>query len=67
MKQLKTREEILADFYRHGMSLSGWARTHNLPRQIVHDLLHGRCKGRRGMAHKAAVLLGLKDGVIAEE
>lgn len=67
MKQLKTREEVMADFVRHGMTLSGWARAHNLPRQIVHDLLHGRSIGRRGMAHKAAVLLGMKDGVIVED
>ncbi|EAY2231695.1 DNA-binding protein [Salmonella enterica] len=67
MKQLKTREEILADFNRHGVTLSGWARVHNVPRQIVFDLLHGRAKGRHGMAHKAAVLLGLKDGVFIED
>lgn len=67
MTQLKTPQEVLADFDRHGMTISGWARAHNLPRQIVHDVLHGRAKGRRGMAHKAAVLLGLKDGVIVED
>ena len=64
MKQLKTSQEVLDDFNRHDTTISGWAREHALPRQIVHDLLHGRVKGRRGMAHKAAVLLGLKDGVI---
>ncbi|EBU8698763.1 DNA-binding protein [Salmonella enterica] len=67
MKQLKTTSEVRADFERHGITISSWARLHNLPRQIVHDVLHGRCKGRRGMSHKAAVLLGLKDGVINEE
>lgn len=64
MKQLKTSQEVLDDFNRHGTTISGWAREHAVPRQIVHDLLYGRAKGRRGMAHKAAVLLGLKDGVI---
>lgn len=67
MKQLKSKEEILADFNRRGMTLSAWARAHDVPRQIVFDLLHGRAKGRHGMAHKAAVLLGLKDGVFIED
>lgn len=66
MKQLKTCEEVLVEFDRYGMSISGWARQHDLPRQIVHDVLHGRSKGKRGAAHKAAVLLGIKDGVILE-
>jgi gp16 family phage-associated protein len=33
---------------------------------LVSDLLNGRRKGRRGEAHRAAVLLGIKDGVIAQ-
>lgn len=66
MKALKTREEVLAELDRCGMTISGWARKHDLPRQIVHDVLHGRSKGRHGAAHKAAVLLGIKDGVILE-
>lgn len=66
MKHLKTREEVLAEFNRYGMTISGFARKHGLPRQIVHDVLHGRSKGRHGAAHKAAVLLGIKDGVILE-
>ncbi|WP_454844553.1 DNA-binding protein [Pseudomonas veronii] len=64
MKALKTREEVLVELDRCGMTISGWARKHDLPRQIVHDVLHGRSKGRHGAAHKAAVLLGIKDGVI---
>jgi gp16 family phage-associated protein len=30
----------------------------------VYELLRGRLKGLRGQAHKAAVLLGLKDGIL---
>lgn len=67
MKQLKTCEEVLAEFDRYGMTISGWARKHDLPRNIVHAVLHGRIKGRSGAGHKAAVLLGVKDGVILED
>lgn len=64
MNQLKTREQVLQEFDQRGESISSWARAHGLPRQIVCDLLHGRVKGRRGKAHAAAVLLGLKQGVL---
>ncbi|WP_369629290.1 MULTISPECIES: DNA-binding protein [unclassified Variovorax] len=64
MKQLKTREQVLQEFDERGESISAWARSNSLPRQIVCDLLHGRVKGRRGKAHTAAVLLGLKQGVL---
>jgi gp16 family phage-associated protein len=32
---------------------------------LVSDLLNGRKKGRRGKAHRAAVLLGIKEGTIS--
>lgn len=64
MNQLKSREQVLQEFDQRGESISNWARAHELPRQIVWDLLHGRAKGRRGKAHDAAVLLGLKQGVL---
>jgi len=32
---------------------------------IVRGLLYGTLKGRSGEAHKAAVLLGLKDGLVS--
>lgn len=67
MKQLKTREQVLADFERHGVTISGWAREHGLPRNIVQDVLCGKSRARYGKGHKAAVLLGLKDGVIAKD
>ena len=34
--------------------------------QYVYDLLNGRTNGARGESHRAAVLLGLKEGVIEE-
>lgn len=45
----------------HGVNVAELARTHNLPRLVLVDLLRGRAKGLRGQAHRAAILLGLKD------
>jgi gp16 family phage-associated protein len=61
---LKTREEVRIEFDRNGTSVSAWAANHNIPRQIVEGLSTGKLKGRRGQAHNAAVMLGLKEGVV---
>lgn len=66
-KTLKTREEVVADFERKGISVSSWARKNNIPRSIVYGVLNGTRKARIGLGHKAAVLLGIKDGEIVEE
>lgn len=66
MEHLKTPEQVRADFERRGINVSQWAREHGLKRQAVCDVLSGKSKGKRGDAHKAAVLLGIKDGVIEE-
>jgi gp16 family phage-associated protein len=63
---LKTRAEVLAEFDRCGESVSNWAAKHGIPRNIVSGILQGRLKGKRGHAHNAAVLLGLKEGVVDE-
>lgn len=63
---LRTREQVIADFDRRGISVSGWASEHGVPRQVVDGLLKGKLKGRRGSAHNVAVLLGLKDGIVAD-
>lgn len=54
------------EFRRLGISINSWAREHGVHHQIVRDLLDGKLKGHRGAAHRAAVLLGLKDGVISD-
>ncbi|WP_328821665.1 DNA-binding protein [Paraburkholderia domus] len=64
---LKTLEEVRAEFERCGVSVSSWAMRHGIPRNIVSGVLQGRLKGKRGHAHNAAVLLGLKDGVVNRE
>ncbi len=64
MGQLKTPEQVRVDFERRGVNVSKWARDRGLTRQSVFDVINGKTKGKRGDAHKAAVLLGIKDGVI---
>ncbi len=66
-KKLKTREEVLEEFARRGQSIRGWAKANGVAPGVAHGVLNGRLTGRIGESHKAAVLLGLKDGEIMEE
>lgn len=61
-----TPEQARAALDRQGMSIAEFSRIHSLNKNLVSDLLNGRRKGRRGEAHRAAVLLGIKDGVIGQ-
>ena len=61
-----TPEQARADLDRRGVSIAEFSRKHELNKNLVSDLLNGRIKGRRGEAHRAAVLLGIKDGVIEQ-
>ncbi|MFJ2387680.1 DNA-binding protein [Pseudomonas koreensis] len=61
-----THEQARALLDRKGVSIAEFSRKHGLNKNLVSDLLNGRIKGRRGEAHRAAVLLGIKDGVIEQ-
>lgn len=63
---LVTPEQARAELDRRGMSIAEFSRINRLNKNLVSDLLNGRIKGRRGEAHRAAVLLGIKNGVIEE-
>ena len=65
-QKLRTREEVLADFARKGQSVRGWAIAHGQSPGVVLGVLRGRYTGRIGASHKAAVLLGIKEGEIVE-
>jgi len=67
MLKLRTPEEARAQFDLTGVSIAGWARDHGFSRAMVYAVLSGKKKGKRGSAHKIAVLLGIKEGVIAVE
>lgn len=62
-KPIRSPEEVRADFDKRGVSVASFAREHGLSQGIVYQVLSGQKKGRRGQAHRAAVLLGLKHGV----
>lgn len=64
MPVLLTAEQARAELDRHGISIAAFSRKHMLNKNLVSDLLNGRKKGLRGEAHRAAVLLRIKDGVI---
>lgn len=47
-----------------GLSAKAWADKHQLSPSTVYAVLNGQKKCLRGEAHRAAVLLGIKDGVV---
>lgn len=63
-QQLKTPSEAREEFRRTGKTISSWARDHGVHKGTVYQVLGGYKKCERGDAHKVAVLLGIKDGVI---
>lgn len=64
MPAQKTADQVRTEFRRKGIAIAIWAREHGLSRSVVYGVLYGRLVGTYGDAHKAAVLLGLKDGEI---
>lgn len=63
----KTRAEVRDAFHRSGISMAEWARAHKLSANLVAQVMAGRRACIRGESHRAAVLLGLKDGVIVSD
>jgi len=59
----KTREQVRREFDARGVNVAAFARDHGLDETVVYQVLGGHKKGRRGEAHRAAVVLGLKVGV----
>lgn len=43
-----------------GITVASLARAHGLPRLVLVDLLRGKLVGNYGQAHRAAIVLGLK-------
>lgn len=61
---LRTRQEAREWLKSQRMSTNEWARAHGLNPQTVRALLCGHHAGTRGQSHDAAVLLGMKVGVV---
>lgn len=67
MPGIRTAAQAKAWLDHQGMSVQAFAREHGVDPATTYQVLAGRKKGRRGEAHKVAVLLGMKEGVIPAE
>lgn len=50
-----------------GLTAKEWAEQNDITLSTVYAVLNGQKKCLRGEAHRAAVLLGIKEGVVAGE
>ncbi|WP_268796498.1 DNA-binding protein [Pseudomonas huanghezhanensis] len=64
MPGIRTAAQAKAWLEEQGKSVQAFARENNVDPATTYQVLSGRKKGRRGEAHKVAVLLGMKIGVI---
>lgn len=62
--KLKTSSQVLKDLDKSGRSIADFARENGLKLPTVYRVLKGTNKGKRGEAHRAAVLLGMKVGTV---
>jgi gp16 family phage-associated protein len=67
MPGIRTAAQAKAWLEHQGKSVQEFAREHGVDPATTYQVLAGRKKGRRGEAHKVAVLLGMKDGIIPVE
>lgn len=66
MSNLETEKVIRETLVRMGKTQSDIARELGVDLAVVQGVISGRLKGKWGDAHKVAVTLGLKDGVIVD-
>ncbi|GAB7530176.1 DNA-binding protein [Pseudomonas sp. 3A(2025)] len=64
MPVIRTPAQAKAWLDQQGKSVQQFARENSVDPATTYQVLAGRKKGRRGEAHKVAVLLGIKVGVI---
>ncbi|NWA66946.1 DNA-binding protein [Pseudomonas reactans] len=67
MPGIRTAAQAKAWLEHQGQSVQAFAREHGVDPATTYQVLAGRKKGRRGEAHKVAVLLGMKEGIILAE
>ena len=60
----QARQRARKRLSRQGLSVRAWADQHQLKPGTVYEVLAGRKRCLRGDAHRAAVLLGLKKGLL---
>lgn len=61
----QARKEARARLCAIGISVRDWAEQNQINESTVYAVLNGQQKCLRGEAHKAAVLLGIKEGVVS--
>ena len=64
MTGIRTAAQAKAWLEHQGKSVQQFAREHGVDPATTYQVLAWRKKGKRGEAHKVAVLLGMKDGII---
>lgn len=62
----QARQLARASLEKRGQTAKNFAALHNLNASTVYAVLNGQSQCRRGEAHRAAVLLGIKEGVIGQ-
>ena len=67
MTGIRTAAQAKAWLEHQGKSVQEFAREHGIVPATTYQVLAGRKKGKRGEAHKVAVLLGMKDGIITSQ
>lgn len=62
-----TPSQARARITKGGTTISEWAMKHQVPPHLVYAVLGGnpKCKCKRGMSYRIAVLLGIKNGELA--
>ncbi len=65
-KKIRTRQEVRDDFIRKGISMASWSRKNGFSPVTVFEVLNGSNAATRGVGHKIAVTLGIKEGEIIE-
>ena len=63
MNRLKSPQEAKRWLQAQGLSVAEFSREHDLDQATTYQVLAGRKKGLRGKAHKAAIALGIKEGI----
>ncbi len=65
--EIKTREQVIEEFSRKGISVSKWAKQNGFSPSTVASILQGKRQARIGTSHNIAVKLGIKEGVIRSD
>lgn len=63
-RNLKTPQDVKNEWRYSGRTLTDWADQHGFHKATVSQVLNGKNTASRGVGHRIAVLLGIKDGSI---